>query len=187
MVVTKQMTHGNLRIMNKLASLSLSLLLPVSALMACGSAPATIPGTKIVDTSQNRDIIQAIENYRIAVERKDTAALLLMASKNYWEDGGTPTGGDDYGFEGLTSVLKGRFSKAKDIRYSLRYMNLYRRCKPDSDPNTNEGCRAYVDVLIDASYTVKDARGNNKRPDKRDQNQLVLEWNEDKWMFLSGM
>lgn len=187
------MNHGTKRIMNKLDSLAYLLTLPAMALAitlvsgACGSVSPTIPGTKIPDTSLNRGIIQAVEDYRVAVERKDTAALLLMASKKYWEDSGTPTGGDDYGYEGLSSVLKSRFNKAKDIRYSLRYMNLYRRCKPDADPATNEGCRAYVDVLIDASFTVKDARGADKRPDKRDQNQLVLEWADDKWKFLSGM
>ena len=171
--------------MNKLASFTLPFM--AFALGACGGSAPTVPGTKIPDNSLNRGIIQAVEDYRIAVERKDTAALLLMASKNYWEDGGTPTGGDDYGYDGLSAVLKGRFKKAADIRYSLRYMNLYRRCKPGADSSTNEGCRAYVDVLIDASYTVKDARGIDKRPDKRDQNQLVLEWQDDKWLFLSGM
>ncbi len=154
---------------------------------ACGSKVSTIPGTKIPDTKINREIIQSVEDYRVAVEAKDAASLLLMASKNYWEDGGTPTGGDDYGYEGLRTVLKGRFQKAKDVRYSLRYMNVYRRCRPGGDPSTNEGCRAYVDVLIDASFSLVDAQGRPKRPDKRDQNQLVLEWSGDKWLFLSGM
>ena len=159
----------------------------IASVGACATKTTTIPGTKIPDTKINRDIIQAVEDYRIAVESKDTAALLLMASKKYWEDGGTPTGGDDYGYEGLRDVLKGRFTKAKDIRYSLRYMNVYRRCKPDADTTANDDCRAYVDVLIDASFTIKDARGLDKRPDKRDQNQLVMEWKNDKWLFLSGM
>lgn len=169
--------------MNKLAILPISL----AFLLACGSTVATIPGTKIVDTPVNRDLLSVAEEYRMAVERKDMPALLLMASQNYWEDGGTPQGGDDYGYEGLRDVLKSRFMKANNIRYSLRYMNIYRRCKPGADPSTNEDCRAYIDVLIDASYSVTDARGGEKRPDKRDQNQLVLEWSRDKWVFLSGM
>lgn len=154
---------------------------------ACGSKTSTISGTKIPDNPNNREIIDKVEEYRLAVERKDVSALLLMASKSYWEDGGTPTGGDDYGYEGLRRVLQERFQKAEDIRYSLRYVNVYRRCKSDGDPDTNEGCRAYIDVLIDASYSVNDARGEAKRPDMRDQNQLVLEWSGEKWLFLSGM
>ena len=31
-------------------------------------------------------------------------------------------------------------------------------CKAGGDPDTNEGCRAYVDVLVDASFTLIDAR-----------------------------
>ena len=42
-------------------------------------------------------------------------------------------------------------------------------------------------MLIDASFTVTSAMGQPKRPDKRDQNQLVLEWDGRRWLFLSGM
>lgn len=158
----------------------------VATLPACGHEVKTIPGTSVPDSQANRSIIAALEEYRLAVERQDVAALMLMASPRYWEDGGTPTGGDDYGYEGLREVLTGRFQKASDIRYSMRYMNIRQQC-PDSDETTFEGCRAFVEVLIDASYSVTDARGQKKRPDKRDQNELVLEWDKDKWRFLSGM
>jgi hypothetical protein len=49
------------------------------------------------------------------------------------------------------------------------------------------GCKASVDVLIDASFTITDVLGKPKRPDKRDQNELVLEWDGKRWLFLSGM
>lgn len=152
---------------------------------ACASKVQTIPGTKIPDSQDNREVIEAVEQYRLAVERKDTAALLLMASKSFWEDGGTPTGSDDYGYDGLRSVLEQRFARASDIRYSMRYMNVYRRCQEGG--KDQKGCRAYVDVMIDASFSVVDALGNTIRRDMRDQNQLVLEWNGGKWQFLSGI
>jgi hypothetical protein len=41
--------------------------------------------------------------------------------------------------------------------------------------------------MIDASYTIADINGKPKRPDKRDQNQLVLEWDGRRWLFISGM
>jgi len=44
-----------------------------------------------------------------------------------------------------------------------------------------------VDVLIDASYTITDVLGKPKRPDKRDQNELILEWDGHRWLFISGM
>ena len=50
-------------------------------------------------------MLDACEEYRLAVERGDADALMLMAHKQYWEDSGTPSGSDDYGYEGLRNVL----------------------------------------------------------------------------------
>ena len=59
---------------------------------------------------------------------------MLMAHKQYWEDSGTPSGSDDYGYEGLRNVLATRLSKATDIRYSMRYMGVRQQCTGDSRP-----------------------------------------------------
>ena len=42
-------------------------------------------------------------------------------------------------------------------------------------------------MFIDASFTITNALGKPIRPDKRDQNQLVLEWDGKRWLFMSGM
>lgn len=156
--------------------------------LGCRATTNYIPGTKVADTQVNRDIIEVIENYRLAVERRDAAALLGMASKQYFEDGGTTDGSDDYGYAQLRKVLTGRFQQGKDLRYSMRYMRVHRRCpRSRTASDGNEGCRAYVDVLIDASFTINDATKRPSRRDKRDQNQIVLQWENDRWKFLSGM
>jgi hypothetical protein len=159
------------------------LVLALALFAACGGSSSTIPGTKVPDTRENRDIINAVENYRIAVERQDAGALLLMASKHYWEDAGTIGGSDDYGYDKLREVLTGRFQQGSELRYSVRYMRVRKNC-PGSE---RKGCRAFVDVLVDASFTIADARGEKIRRDKRDQNQFVLTWEGDRWRFLSGM
>jgi hypothetical protein len=41
--------------------------------------------------------------------------------------------------------------------------------------------------MIDAGFTVANAHGAPERPDKRDQNELTLEWDGRRWLFLSGM
>jgi hypothetical protein len=46
--------------------------------------------------------------------------------------------------------------------------------------------RAAVDVMIDATYSITTAHGP-QRLDMRDQNELVLEWDGKRWMFLSEM
>ncbi|MBI4512358.1 MAG: hypothetical protein HY698_22190 [Deltaproteobacteria bacterium] len=147
----------------------------VALLWGCGAPAQYIPGTRVPESEENRNIVETVEQYRLAVERRDAPALLAMASKNYWEDGGTPTGADDYGYEGLKDVLSTRFQHAESIRYSMRYMNIGR-----------QDTRAFVDVLIDASFTIKAERGP-VRMDKKDQNRLVLEHDGKRWFFISGM
>ena len=168
-------------------AVSLATLLGVAA---CAHHEAYVPGTRIPYSDQNKSVLDACEEYRLAVERGDPEALMLMAHKQYWEDSGTPSGGDDYGYEGLRAVLTTRLQKASDVRYSLRYVGVRQTCSDLHPPDEKHGvppCRAAVDILIDASFTITDVFGKPKRPDKRDQNELVLEWDGHRWLFLSGM
>jgi hypothetical protein len=150
------------------------LLFAAIAVAACSAKTQTIPGTKVPDTPQNQAIVERVEEYRLAMERQDARALALMASDGYREQASSV--GDDYGYDELLDILRERLSQVEDIRYSIRYMDIKR-----------EGNLAYVDVLIDASFTIEDARGERVREDMQDQNQLVLEWTGEEWMFLSGM
>lgn len=163
---------------------SLRLLLPMLLVVtACAARPRVIGSSKIVDNAFNRGVLEMIESYRTAMERQDTQALLLMASKKYREDSGTPSGSDDYGYEGLRQVLTDRLGKVSEVRYSMRYVAMRTNC----GDSPREGCRATVEAMVDASFTVIDAMGNERRPDMRDQSEFVLEWSGDKWLFLSGM
>jgi hypothetical protein len=158
--------------------------LVVAALLAaCAHQGSYVPGTRIPYSDPNQSVLKAVEEYRLAVERGDADALMLMAHKQYWEDSGTPSGSDDYGYDGLRNVLLTRLQHASDIRYSMRYMAVRQTCPTE----LRQGCQAAVDVLIDASFTITDAFGKPKRPDKRDQNELTLEWDGKRWLFLSGM
>lgn len=175
----------------------LSVFLAIAAIAACAHGGSYVPGTKVPYSASNKSVLDACEEYRLAVERGDADALMLMAHPQYWEDSGTPSGGDDYGYEGLRNVLTTRLQKASDIRYSMRYITVHQEC-PDELKN---GCKAAVEVLIDASFTVTSAVGQPRRPDKRDQNQLVLQYTcgdpkappkqaqggSCRWLFLSGM
>lgn len=162
---------------------------PLFALLlvaGCAHHSSRIAGTKIADDPVNRTLIDVMEGYRAAVESKDSEALILMASPEYYEDRGTVESSDDYGFAKLREILEGRFQLASEVRYSLRYDRIQRSC-PNGGSAIEKGCRAHVEVQIDASYTVNDARGEPFRKDKRDQNELVLVYTGDKWLFTSGM
>jgi hypothetical protein len=173
-------------------------LLAIAIAAGCGHNGRYVAGTRVPYSEANKSVLEACEEYRMAVERGDADALMLLAHAQYWEDSGTPSGGDDYGYEGLRNVLTTRLQKASDIRYSVRYMAVHQACG-----ELQNGCKAAVDILIDASFTVTSAMGQAKRPDKRDQNQLVLQWTcgnpkavptrgadaggPCRWLFVSGM
>lgn len=176
------MCNVDQRFMKRVSLIVLSIA-AFAAFAACGRQTRYVAGTRVPYSEANDSVLKACEKYRLAVERADTDALMLMAHRDYLEDSGTPTGSDDYGYEGLRTVLLTRLGKATDIRYSVRYMGVSQQCKADLAPR----CRAAVDILIDASYTVTNAYGKPARLDKRDQNQLVLEWDGRQWLFLSGM
>ena len=163
--------------------LSLICLVLAATTAACATKKVYITGTKVPLSDNNKSAIEAVEEYRLAVERGDAESLMLMAHKQYWEDSGTPSGSDDYGYEGLRNVLMSRLNKATDIRYTVRYLAVAQQCSGALQP----GCRATVDVMIDASFTIPNVQGKPSRPDKRDQNQLLLEWNGKRWLFLAGM
>src|SRR5882724_270214 len=137
------------------------LLLACVVIAGCTKPGTYVAGTRIPYSPQNESVLKACEQYRLAVERGDADALMLMAHKQYWEDSGTPTGADDYGIEGLRNVLLARLQKASDIRYSMRYVAVHQQCT-----ELKPGCRAAVDVLIDASYTIANPLGRPMRPDK---------------------
>ena len=161
---------------------SLSLGLGLVAISACAHNVSYVAGTRVPYSPNNKSALDAVEEYRLAVERQDADALMLMAHKQYWEHSGTPTGADDYGYEGLRNVLLTRFQKASDIRYSMRYTAVRQQC-PDQ---LNAGCRATVEAMVDSSFTITDVFGHQTRDDKRDQNQFVMEWDGHRWLFLSG-
>ncbi len=111
-------------------------------------ATTRIPNTDVADTRENRDAIDFSERYRRAVEQRDTRTLLALASQRYFEDGGTPQGDDDYGYEGLRRLLGIWADEVREIRYEIRYRRV---------TFEREGQRALVEYTYTGSYTLRRA------------------------------
>ncbi len=133
-----------------------------------------IPGTKVADTKANRDIVQRIEEYRLAMQERDAPKLLAMAHPNYYEDSGTPVGSDDYGYPGLKRVLDTRLPAIRALRYALQIRNI-----------TLEGKRATVDIRYDVSFQIATELGD-RWTRKQDDKRMELEYDGGRWLFLSG-
>jgi hypothetical protein len=150
------------------------LALALAAASGCASINL-IPGTKVPESKINRELIEVCEKYRHALEDRDAATLLSMASPRYYEDSGTPKGDDDYGYEGLKIVLATRLTALRSVRYNIEYRAV-----------EVKGNRARIDIRYDASFQIATEMGDRwerKQNDKR----LELQNENGRWLFLAGM
>ncbi len=135
----------------------------------------TIPGTTVIDTKENRDLIDLCERYRHAMEDRDASQLLALAHPQYYEDSGTPKADDDYGYDGLKEVLSKRLAAVRAVRYNIEYRKI-----------EFSGSRARVDIRYDASFQLATEMGDRwerKQNDKR----IELENDGRRWLIISGM
>jgi len=151
----------------------------VGAGAGCGHGQY-LPGTTILSTETNRDIIDTVEEYRMKLVGKNVDGLLLLASDKYFEDGGTPQSNDDYGYSGLASILTGRLQRVESIRYDIQY----KRISMGSDG------RAVVEAFLSGAFELQGEVGERYRR-VSDFHRFVLERStsggSSKWKFVSGM
>jgi hypothetical protein len=133
------------------------------------------PGTTIPRSERNRQIVETIEQYRRRLIEHNVEGLLVLASDRYFEDSGTPRSDDDYGYDGLRAVLGKQLKRVKSMRYEIEYRNI-----------KVSGKQAEVEVFLDGSFELAADAGDRYRR-VNDFHRFVLEENEDKWKFLSGM
>jgi len=158
-------------------------MLPVFALLGMGAGCGHgryIPGTTILATETNREIIDTIEEYRMKLTEKNVDGLLLLASEKYFEDGGTPQANDDYGYSGLAAILTGRLQRVESIRYDIQYKSI--RVSSDG--------QAMVEAFLSGAFELQGEVGERYRR-VNDFHRFVLERSKSggtsKWKFLSGM
>lgn len=154
--------------------LFLASLLSLSASSGCATLRA-IPGTKIPDTPAHREVLSRLEEYRTALEQRDAPKLMAMASPSYFEDAGTPTGADDYGYPGLKRVLESRLGALRWLRYLIRYRDI-----------RIVGNRALVDIRYDISFQLMTELGERWER-RQSEKRMELIYDDKRWMFMAGM
>jgi len=155
-------------------------LVPAALLLlvaACG-APK-IKDTEIEDTPDNRAILDVIEQYRLAYEKRDAPALLALVSPRYMEDGGTAGTEDDYDFDGLKARLEGEdFARVLKARLSVTINDL-----------EVNGDRAHADMRIETRYQTGPTE-EGQEPEwhmHADDNRMEFSRNGGAWKIISGM
>lgn len=157
------------------------ILLPALLALAALSVPLAgcnsryIANTDVEDSAENRKLISFCEKYRHAVEHKDTAVLLKLASPTYYEDGGNVDAADDLDYAGLRAYLEAKFQDAEAIRYEIRYRRVVK-----------EGDVYYVDYTYTASYRIPGIKSDEWRHRVED-NRLEIVPYQDDFRITAGM
>lgn len=134
-----------------------------------------IPGTSIADTEENRAVLGVIDDYRQKLEQKNVEGVLRHASREYFEDSGTPRADDDYGYDKLHEVMTTRFKRVKAIRYSIEWRKM----------RITAG-RADVEVFLNGAFELESESGDRYRR-VNDNWHFVLVKEQGKWRFVSGL
>jgi hypothetical protein len=147
----------------------------VLSLAACSHD--MIPNTDVEDTPETRDVVAFVEKYRSAVMARDTGKLLALASKDYYDDMGTPQGDDDVDLEGLRERLTATFGpELLSVHYDIRYRDVV---------------FLHTKVLVDYTYIgrFRISAADGARWERRlSDNRLVLaKTNKGGYAILSGM
>lgn len=157
--------------------LFLRLGLLVLVLTALGCATRYIPNTDIVDTDENRKIVAFCEQYRNAVQERNVALLLKLASPDYFEDGGNVDPSDDMDYEGLRDYLYEKFREARAIRYEIRYRRI----------SSGKQGRINVDFTYSASYKIPGLKGEEWRNTVAENRLELVEDDAGSFKIVAGM
>jgi hypothetical protein len=160
---------------SQMSVLRLAVLL-IGLLALVGCSRDSIPNTDVEDNDFNRGVLEFCEEYRRAVEHRNIARLLQMASEDYYEDGGNIDTSDDLDRAGLEEYLKDRFRKTKAIRYEVRYRRI----------GKGRNDVIYVDYTYSASYKLATKHGEVWRRTVAD-NRLEIVPHQESYRIVSGM
>ena len=149
-----------------------------SLLLVASGCTKEIPNTTVDDTRANRDVLEFVEDYRRAVEKRDVPALLSMAHPQYLDDNGTPIGSDDMDIDALEAKLSRWYDRVKDARYEIKY----RRVSSKND-------KIMVEFRYTASFEITQANGEEKWSRRVGDHRIVLARDQpnDSFLILSGM
>lgn len=140
-----------------------------------GCATTTIPNTRVEDTTENREVLDFLEQYRLAVEARDVGKLIRLASESYFDDMGTPGGTDDIDYDGLREGLSALPEEVLAARYQISYRDV-----------TYLEDRVLVDVRYTAWFRVNTPEGPQWER-RLEPHRLVIAREDGAYRILSGM
>ena len=152
-------------------------LVTLLVLALTGCMPKKIPGTDLDDTSETRAVIDVMQKYRVAVEAKDTSAILKLTDESFRDDGGTSAPEDDLDYGSLPAKLNGRMAKVSDLKLDV----TVRRIEFDPDEKV-----ARVTYSYQLSFKLPDY--STRTQSENDIKQMLLKRvGDQQWKITSGI
>lgn len=152
--------------------------IPLVALLALtGCAPKKIPGTDLDDTSETRAVIDVLQKYRLAVESKNTTALIQLTDESFRDDGGSSAPEDDLDYATLPAKLAQRMAKISDLRLDV----TVRRIEFDSDEKLARVTYSYQLSFKMPEYSTRTQSENDIKQ------MLLKRVGEQEWKITSGI
>lgn len=151
------------------------LLVALVLLGAAAGCRRTIPDTDILDTKDNRAIMAVIEQYRLAAERHDAAAVMGLVSRSYFDDAGTPDPADDLDYGQLAKAVAADFARLPSTRLQLSVRQI-----------EVTGDRAVAYLFYDAHYRIATPRGEVPKQEQ-DVSRMTFAREGGAWRITSGL
>ena len=154
----------------------LRLLSLVGVLGAVGCAHAVIPGTKVVDTEENREVVDVVRRAQEAMKSRDLNGLIAVISKSYFETLGNSDPKDDYGYQELTErILPRSFSTAKEIQLNFEIHDV-----------VIEGADAFADIRYHSRAKLELPAGT-LWDSHREFSRIRLSREGQQWLITGGL
>jgi hypothetical protein len=151
----------------------LSVALACLALAACSHA--TLPGTNIDDTPQNRAVLDVFGRYKQALEARDVNGILALTTPDYSDPGDPSRGIGPTDHQGLQQRLKEDLSKVTGLRLEATIKDL-----------EVKGEQARLDYFQVLRYAVATPNGEKWKSESDDARMRFVRLN-GQWRISAGL
>lgn len=160
------------------AHLPLSLITAVvlGATGLSGCAHSYIAGTTVVDTPENRSVVDVLAKMQEALRARNADQLMALVSPSYFEDMGTPDPSDDYGYEQLRNeILPRSLEVTKELYVDMKVHDV-----------VIQGDQAYANVRY-SSRARLDLPAGTLWDTHSEFNRVEFALENGRWMITRGL
>ncbi|MBK7861691.1 MAG: hypothetical protein IPJ65_24360 [Archangiaceae bacterium] len=134
-------------------------------------------GTELDDTDDTRDILDVMEKYRTALEKRDAQQIIGLAHESFKDDGGSANPDDDYDYHDLYTKLPATLQRLGDVRLEFNV----RKIELSEDSGSARATYTYT-----ASYLLPGLQAK-KQSDTEIKQMIFKKVDKHVWKIVSGV